>query len=78
VVAAPAEEQAPSVNASSRDHHNQKARTVHCIECASSSGLYWHGWGAFRVDDPETGEPPTLAFYCPSCAAREFGLKLKR
>jgi hypothetical protein len=49
--------------------------TVHCIECASSSGLYWHGWGAFRVDDPETGEPPTLAFYCPSCAAREFGLK---
>jgi hypothetical protein len=62
------------VNASSRDHQHNRATTVHCIECESSSGLYWQGWRAYRVDDPETDEPPALAFYCPTCAQREFGL----
>jgi hypothetical protein len=61
-----------SVNASSRDHQQIRARTVRCAECKSSSGLYWRGWRALRVDDPETDEPPALAFYCPTCAAREF------
>ena len=46
---------------------------VYCIECASSSGLKSRGWRAYRVDDPETDEGPTLAFYCPTCAGREFG-----
>jgi hypothetical protein len=49
------------------------ATTVQCAECTNSSGLYWHGWGAYRVDDPDTAEPPALAFYCPACAQREFG-----
>jgi hypothetical protein len=61
------------VNASSRDHQHNRATTVHCIECKSSSGLYWQGWGAYRTDDPDTDEPPALAFYCPTCAQREFG-----
>jgi hypothetical protein len=60
------------LNTSSRDHQ-RKATTVHCAECRCSSGLYWHGWRAYRTDDPELGEPPALAFYCPTCAGREFG-----
>ncbi len=60
-----------TVNAQSRDHQ-AKARTINCIECGCSSGLYWHGWRAYRTDDPEVDEPPALAFYCPTCAAREF------
>jgi hypothetical protein len=31
------------------------------------------GWKAYRTDDIELDEPPTLAFYCPECARREFG-----
>jgi hypothetical protein len=38
-----------------------------------SSGLYWQGWRAYRVDDPETVEPPAVAFFCQACAEREFG-----
>jgi len=48
-------------------------RTVACCECGISSGAYWVGWRAYRTDDPETDEPPALAFYCPACADREFG-----
>ena len=29
---------------------------MHCAECNSSSGLYWQGWRAYRIDDPEIGE----------------------
>ena len=64
-----------SGNASRRDHLHVRATSVHCAECKCSSGLYWQGWRALRVDDPETDEPPALAFYCPSCAEREFGRK---
>jgi hypothetical protein len=46
---------------------------VWCIECGCLSGLAWAGWRAYRVDDPEYDEPPALAFYCPGCAAAEFG-----
>jgi hypothetical protein len=62
-------------NASSRDHQQARATFVRCAECKSSSGLYWQGWRALRVDDPEIDEPPALAFYCPTCAEREFGRK---
>ena len=48
---------------------------VHCQECGSVSSLRWWGWRAYRTDDPELSEPPTLAFYCPACAAREFGAR---
>jgi hypothetical protein len=56
----------------SRDRQS-RVNTVQCVECGSSSGLLWRGWCAYRTDDPELGEAPTLAFYCPTCAGREFG-----
>jgi len=61
------------VSAISREHQTKRATSVQCAECDSSSGLYWRGWRAYRVDDPELGEPPAVAFYCPTCAEREFG-----
>ena len=60
------------VDASGRDHRRNRP-TICCAECKRSSGLYWQGWRAFRTDDPESGEPPALAFYCPECALRDFG-----
>lgn len=65
------------MNASGRDHQRAN-ESIHCLECGISSGLYWHGWRAVRTDDPETGEPPALAFYCPACAIFEFGLRFCR
>jgi hypothetical protein len=62
-----------SENATGRDHQGQRAASVHCAECKCSSGLYWQGWRAYRVDDPETDEPPAVAFFCQACAEREFG-----
>jgi hypothetical protein len=47
--------------------------TVECRECGISSGAFWIRWRAYRCDDPEQGEAPSLAFYCPACADREFG-----
>jgi hypothetical protein len=50
--------------------------TVHvlpCAECPRVSSASARGWRAYRADDPETDEPPRLAFYCPECACREFG-----
>jgi hypothetical protein len=46
-----------------------------CTECPRVSSVSARGWKAYRVDDPEFDEPPRLAFYCPSCAAREFGIE---
>jgi hypothetical protein len=50
---------------------------VACAECRRLSDRYWSGRRAYRVDDPEYGEPPALAFYCPACAAAEFGTRPK-
>ena len=50
-----------------------RANVATCVECGSLSGLRWAGWRAYRVDDPETNEPPALALYCPTCATQEFG-----
>jgi hypothetical protein len=55
------------------DEKVTQPRMVSCIECGCLSGLAWAGWRAYRVDDPEYDEPPALAFYCPGCAAAEFG-----
>ena len=57
------------------ENRRMATRTVTCVECHCSSGLYWRNWGAYRIDEPETGEPPALAFYCPTCAEREFGIR---
>lgn len=43
-----------------------------CAECPRVSSASARSWKGYRVDDPETDEPPTLAFYCPDCARREF------
>jgi hypothetical protein len=51
----------------------ETARVVCCAECGCSSGLRWAGWRAIRIDEPEYDEPPAIAFYCPTCAAAEFG-----
>jgi hypothetical protein len=58
---------------------SREDRTVHdvrvlvCAECPRVSGFYARGWRAVRVDLPDKGDEPALAFYCPNCAAREFG-----
>jgi len=59
------------VNASSRGHQHTALLT--CQECNRPTDTKWRGWRAYRSDDPELDEPPALAFYCPDCAAREFG-----
>jgi hypothetical protein len=53
--------------------------SVVCIECgAQSASPSERGWRAYRCDNSENDEPPTLAFYCPRCAVAEFGLKQSR
>jgi hypothetical protein len=52
---------------------NQSVARLQCAECATVSSSYAWGWRGYRMDDPEIGEPPALAFYCPVCAEREFG-----
>jgi hypothetical protein len=59
------------VNASGRAH--QHVGLVGCQECNRTPDTRWRGWRAYRSDDPELDEAPALAFYCPDCAAREFG-----
>ena len=49
-----------------------RVNITRCAQCNCLSGLRWAGWRAYRVDDPEAGEPPNLAFFCPACAEAEF------
>jgi hypothetical protein len=51
----------------------ESAQVLVCAECSTFSNEHAWGWRAYRVDDPEQGGLPGLAFYCPSCAEREFG-----
>ena len=52
-------------------------RVIVCVEChAESASPSARGWRGLRVDNPELGEPPELAFYCPSCAESELGRPL--
>jgi hypothetical protein len=46
---------------------------LECVECKSLSGPEARFWRSYRIDDPSEDELPALAFYCPSCAEREFG-----
>jgi hypothetical protein len=59
------------VKAPSRD--GNRAHIATCAECGCLSSLHWVGWGAYRMDEPATDEPPALAFFCPVCAASKFG-----
>ena len=51
----------------------EAAELLVCVECSALSNEHAGGWRAYRMDDPEQGDLPGLAFYCPSCAEREFG-----
>jgi hypothetical protein len=42
-----------------------------CAECGCSDEKA-AGWRGYREDLPDEDEQPSLAFFCPSCAAREF------
>ena len=48
---------------------------LYCVECGCCSGELGKGWVAFRCDDPEDGEGPEIAIWCPVCAAEEFGYR---
>lgn len=51
------------------------ARLLTCVECLSVSGLRAAGWRGYRTDDPtDPSDAPAVAFYCPACAVREFGV----
>jgi hypothetical protein len=55
------------------DRTTEDVHVLACAECPRVSTAHARGWRATRIDDPELGEPPQLAFYCPECAQREFG-----
>ena len=45
-----------------------------CTECGCVSGELGRGWAAHVLRDPDDPlDPPTIAVYCPPCAASEFG-----
>ena len=46
---------------------------LRCVECGATSDASARHWRGYRTDEPYEDEEPTLAFYCPSCAEREFG-----
>lgn len=53
------------------------AALVVCAECGRESDDPT-GWHVDRIDDPtDEDERPQLGFYCPKCAAREFGRLLR-
>src|SRR4051812_31725437 len=47
---------------------------IDCVECkAISSSPKERGWRGYRYVDAELEVAPALVFYCPRCAAAEFG-----
>jgi hypothetical protein len=45
-----------------------------CQECAAVAQRSAFRWRALLAVDPDdVSEQPMLAFYCPTCAEREFG-----
>jgi hypothetical protein len=59
--------------------HDEAARLriaigpLECVGCGFlSQGRAWK-WRGYRTDEPETRDEPEVLFYCPTCAAREFG-----
>ena len=43
-----------------------------CAECGRADDEKATGWRGYREDLPDEDEQPSLAFFCPSCAGREF------
>jgi hypothetical protein len=48
---------------------------LRCQECAEISDEAARGWRTLLACDPDEPCEVMLATYCPSCAAREFGLR---
>jgi hypothetical protein len=46
---------------------------MRCAECKTEAINPARGWRALRIDIPQEGDEPDVAFYCPECAEREFG-----
>jgi hypothetical protein len=46
---------------------------MECVECGVTADDHAEGWRGYRTDEPDTNDSPEVAFYCPSCAEREFG-----
>ena len=44
------------------------------MECCCA-GEIGDGWTAWICNDPDETDPPTIAVYCPPCAAAEFGYR---
>ena len=47
----------------------------YCQECGCCSGELGKGWVAYTCQDPDGIEEQSIAVYCPSCAAAEFGYR---
>lgn len=43
-----------------------------CSECGRRAEDEAAGWRAYRDDLSEEEDAPSLALFCPACAAREF------
>jgi hypothetical protein len=43
-----------------------------CAECGRVAGPGAYGGRAYRSDIEEDGDPPEIAFFCPTCAELEF------
>ena len=43
-----------------------------CAECGRVAGPGAYGGRAYRSDIEEGGDPPEIAFFCPTCAELEF------
>jgi hypothetical protein len=43
-----------------------------CANCGVLSDSLAAGWRAYRAEDRESGEPPTLEIFCPDCSEAEF------
>jgi hypothetical protein len=53
--------------------HDGSPEPLECAECGAFSDEQASGWRAYRMSDLDQRRAATVAFYCPSCAEREFG-----
>jgi hypothetical protein len=54
------------------DHLCVTGSELVCVECERRSAAGAPGWQGHLVDVDDDGEDE-IVFYCPCCAAREFG-----
>ena len=59
------------------DHLDVRPVELFCEECRARSDARALGWRGYLVDRDDDGEDEVV-FYCPRCAAREFGENVRR